>query len=131
MRTERQQAGDAAEALVAARLTAIGWSVLGRQVRAGRCEIDIVALDPGPPRRLVAVEVRWRARRDFGLPEETFDWRKRERLVRACQALRARGLPGGQALPAVPMAVDLIVVEPPAADGAPIRVRHHRDALIG
>ena len=129
MRTERQQAGDAAEALVAARITAQGWSVLGRQVRAGRCEIDIVAIDPGPPARLVAIEVRWRARRDFGLPEETFDWRKRGRLVRACQLLRERGLPGGHRLPALPMAVDLIVVEPPSHAGAPVRLRHHRDAL--
>ncbi len=129
MRTERQQAGDAAEELVATRITAQGWSVLGRQVRAGRCEIDIVAIDPGPPARLVAIEVRWRARRDFGLPEETFDWRKRRRLVRACQLLRERGLPGRHRLPALPMAVDLIVVEPPSHAGGPVRLRHHRDAL--
>ena len=50
-------------------------------------------MDPGPPPALVVVEVRWRARRDFGLPEETVDGRKRARLHRAAFALRD----GGQA----------------------------------
>ena len=129
MRTERQQAGDAAEELVAERLTGRGWTVVGRQVRAGRSEIDIVAIDPGPPPRLVAVEVRWRARRDFGLVEETFDRRKRARLVRACQELRSRGLPGGPPLPTLPMAIDLVVVEPPLGPRGTLRLRHHRDVL--
>jgi Holliday junction resolvase-like predicted endonuclease len=75
-RTLAQRAGDAAEDDVAARLSARGWRILGRRVRAGRSELDLVAVDPGPPRTLVIVEVRWRRRRDFGLPEETVDHRK-------------------------------------------------------
>ena len=46
----------------------------------GRYELDLVGLDPGPPGALVVVEVRWRGGREFGLPEETVDHRKRTRV---------------------------------------------------
>ena len=55
-RTEAQRAGDAAESLVAARLERAGWTILGRNVHVGRHELDIVAVDPGPPAALVVVE---------------------------------------------------------------------------
>jgi putative endonuclease len=121
MRTAAQRAGDAAEASVAAHLCRLGWEILGRQVRVGRAELDIVAIDPGPPSMLVVVEVRWRARRDFGLAEETVDWRKRSRLRRAGAGLREEcALPDGTALPRLPLRFDLVVVEPGG------RLRHHR-----
>ena len=66
-RTTAQLAGDTAEALVGARLSEAGWTVLARNVHVGRHELDLVAVDPGPPPMLVVVEVRWRRRRDFGL----------------------------------------------------------------
>jgi putative endonuclease len=121
MRTAAQGAGDAAEAAVAARLGDRGWQVLGSRVRVGRSELDIIARDPGPPAALVIVEVRWRGRRDFGLPEETVDGRKRARLHAAAFTLRERGrLPDGTPLPRLPLRFDLVVVEP--GD----RVRHYR-----
>jgi putative endonuclease len=121
MRTAAQQAGDAAEAAVAAALAAQGWRLLATKLRVGRAEIDVLAVDPGPPSALVVVEVRWRSRRDFGLAEETVDGRKRSRLRRAAQALRDRGrLPDGSAVPALPMRFDLVAVEPGG------RLRHHR-----
>ena len=46
---------------------------------------------PGPPAALVVVEVRWRAGRDFGLPEETVDHRKRVRVRAAAYGLLDRG----------------------------------------
>src|SRR2546423_1244502 len=96
MRTAAQHAGDEAEASVAAHLTERGWRVVASHVQVGRAEIDLVAIDPGPPPVLVAIEVRWRSRRDFGLPEETVDGRKRARLHRAAFALRDIGvLPDG------------------------------------
>jgi putative endonuclease len=123
-RTSQQVAGDAAEALVAERLTARGWHVLGRNVHVGRSELDIVAVDPGPPARLVVVEVRWRRSRSFGLPEETLDYRKRAHLRAGVgRLLEAGRLPGGAELPRLPVALDLAVVEP-----GPV-VRLHRDAL--
>jgi len=123
-RTEAQRTGDAAEAVVAERLEAAGWAILARNVHVGRHEIDLVAIDPGPPRALVVIEVRWRAERDFGLPEETVDHRKRVRVRQAAYGLLDRGsLPGGATLPRLPLRFDLVVVEPGG------RLRHHRHAL--
>ncbi len=121
MRTAAQQSGDEAEASVAARLATAGWEMLGSHVRVGRAEIDLIAVDPGPPAMLVVLEVRWRARRDFGLPEETVDHRKRSRLHAAGFALRAVGrLPDGASLPSLPLRFDLVVLEPAG------RQRHYR-----
>lgn len=121
MRTAAQRAGDDAEARVAAHLAARGWHVLATHVRVGRAELDLVATDPGPPPVLVIVEVRWRSRRDYGLPEETVDGRKRVRLHRAGFALRELGhLPNGATVPQLPVRFDLVVVEP--GD----RIRHYR-----
>jgi Holliday junction resolvase-like predicted endonuclease len=128
-RTSRQRTGDSAEALVAERLAAHGWTILARNVHAGRSEFDIVAIDPGPPARLVIVEVRFRRSREFGLPEETFDHRKRARIkLGVARLLQAGALPDGSTLPAFPIAVDLAVVEPGVDRPA---VRLYRDALGG
>ncbi|HEX7590383.1 MAG TPA: YraN family protein [Candidatus Limnocylindrales bacterium] len=130
-RTDRQVSGDAAEALVAERLAARGWVVLGRNLRFGRCELDIVAVDPGPPARLVVVEVRWRASRAFGGAEESFDYRKRGQLrLGVGRLLEAESLPDGTALPRLPVAVDLAVVEPGSGgSGGRPRVTLYRNAL--
>jgi putative endonuclease len=124
VRTSAQQAGDAAERLVAERLANAGWTILARNVHVGRHELDLVAVDPGPPRALVIIEVRWRAGRDFGLPEETVDHRKRARVRAAAYGLLERGmLPSGEPLPRLPLRFDLVVMEP--GD----RIRHHRHAM--
>lgn len=123
-RSPAQRAGDRAERLVATRLLESGWTILARNVHVGRLELDLVAVDPGPPPALVIVEVRWRGRRDFGLPEETVDHRKRTRVRAAAYGLLDRGsLPDGSVLPHLPVRFDLIVVEP--GD----RIRHHRHAM--
>lgn len=124
-RTRAQVAGDAAEHAVAAALRAQGWSILGDTVRIGTLEVDLVAADPGPPPNLVVVEVRWRGSRAFGLPEETVDRRKIARLRRAAAALAASGsLPDGTLLPALPLRLDVVAVEP--GSGGRLRARHHR-----
>lgn len=124
MRTDAQRLGDAAEQQVAEHLVACGWAVIGRNVHVGRYELDLVAVDPGPPPMLVAVEVRWRAGRGFGLPEETVDPRKRARVRAAAYGLLERGrLPDGSPVPYLPLRFDLVVVEP--GD----RLRHHRHAM--
>lgn len=125
-RTPAQRAGDAAEEAVAAALEAAGWRILGRRVRVGRLELDLVAVDPGPPPVLAVVEVRWRRSRTFGLPEETADRRKLGRLRRGAAGLVARRtLPDGSLLPALPLRLDLVAVEPAATPGR-LRLRHHR-----
>lgn len=128
-RTAAQQAGDAAESLVLVRLLAAGWTVLARNVRVGRHELDVVAVDPGPPETLVIVEVRWRSSRGFGLPEETVDYRKRTHVRMATYGLRERGvLPDGGRVPRLPLRFDLVVVEPGTRGGDPT-IRHHRAAF--
>ena len=101
---------------MAVRLAALGWQILARNVHSGRSELDIVAVDPGPPARLVVVEVRWRRSRAFGSPEESLDYRKRRLLRIGVARLLERGcIPDGSALPRLPIAVDLAVVEPGSA----------------
>ena len=129
-RTGRQLTGDAAESLVAQLLAARGWLIVGQKVHAGRSELDIVAVDPGPPARLVVVEVRCRCSRDFGGAEETFNYRKRAHLRRGIARLVEAGcLPDGTDLPPLPLALDLAVVEP--AVGGVMSVRLYRDVLSG
>ena len=126
--TAAQRIGDAGEALIAGRLEGAGWTILARNVRVGRDELDLVAIDPGPPRALVVVEVRRRSRRDFGYAEETVDHRKRATLRRAVAMLLERGiLPDGRRVPALPIRIDLVALDV-AADGRP-SVRHHRAAI--
>jgi putative endonuclease len=120
-RTAASLAGSAAEELVAARLVAAGWTILARNVHVGRAELDIVAVDPGPPASLVIVEVRLRSRRDFGLPEETVNRRKQARVREGGWRWRSER----DDAPHLPLRFDLIVVEP----GRPPVVRHHRAAF--
>lgn len=124
MRTQGQQAGDAAEDQVARSLADGGWAILGRNVRAGRGELDIIAIDPGPPRQLVIVEVRRRSSRAFGLAEETVAHRKRRHLRLAIGRLLEDGV-GGRPLPNLPLRVDLIIVEPRSGGDSSPRMRHH------
>jgi putative endonuclease len=124
-RTAAQRLGDDAEALVAERLAAQGWTILARNVRVGRHELDLVAVDPGPPSRLVIVEVRRRGTRAFGLAEETVDFRKRRHLREAAwRMVAAQALPDGRTLPDLPLRFDIVAVEPERG-----RIRHHRGAF--
>jgi putative endonuclease len=126
MRTDAQTAGDAAESAVATDLMGRGWSILARNVRVGRGELDLVAVDPGPPAGLVIVEVRWRRSRAFGLADESLDHRKRTHLRTSIARLLEDGLPEHGSLPRLPIRVDLVVVEPAVSAGDPPRIRHHR-----
>ncbi len=123
--TGAQRIGDSGERLAAIRLESAGWTVLARQLRVGRDEIDLLAIDPGPPAELVVVEVRRRGRRDFGLAEETLDHRKRAAMRRAAALVRAiETLPDGAPVPHLPLRMDLVAIDP-GPDGEP-SVRHHR-----
>lgn len=127
-RTARQRSGDAAESLVGRLLEARGWRLLARNLHVGRSELDIVAVDPGPPPRLVIVEVRWRRSRAFGGAEESFGYRKRALMrVGVARLLSSGCIADGTPLPRLPVAVDLAVVEPGFA-GRP-SVRLYRNVL--
>jgi putative endonuclease len=123
--TRAQQIGDDGERLAAIRLEALGWRIVARNLRVSRAEVDILAIDPSDPPSLVLIEVRRRNRRDFGLAEETVDYRKRNALRRAAGELAMRPvLPDGRQLPELPVRVDLIAIDR-GPDGRP-SLRHHR-----
>ena len=123
--TQAQRIGDDGERLAAIRLEALGWKIVARNLRVGRTEVDVLAIDPSDPPTLVLVEVRRRNRRDFGLAEETVDHRKRSALLRAAGELAMRPvLPDGRRLPDLPIRVDLIAIDR-GPDGRP-SLRHHR-----
>lgn len=112
--TRRRRHGDAAEAAVSRYLESLGWRVLARNVAVARDEIDLVALDPGPPAEVVCVEVRGNSTSRFGAPEETVVGRKVRRLYRSMLTLRFLGTVPGEAVPlprAIGWRVDVVVVE--------------------
>ncbi len=74
----RQELGKIGEDLAARELTARGYAILDRRYRTRRGEIDIVCNDCGT---IVFVEVRTRATREFGRPEESVTDAKRRRIV--------------------------------------------------
>lgn len=82
----RARLGRAAEALIADRLTADGFALLGRNVRVGRLELDLIAQRAG---LIVFCEVRARAHDRFVAPAATMDPRKVARVkAAAAQWLR-------------------------------------------
>src|SRR4051794_29776093 len=86
----RRAAGDLAEAFVAERLTALGWSIIARQVAVGRDELDLVAVEPATQDgadTLVFVEVRSARSERFGGPEESVVRGKAARTYRAAMTL--------------------------------------------
>ncbi len=76
--------GRRAELSVADYLFARGFSLLGRNVRLGRLELDVVARD-GP--LVVVVEVRTRGPGALVRAFESVTWQKRARLARAVERL--------------------------------------------
>jgi putative endonuclease len=102
----------------------MGWTVLARNVRSGRLEVDVVAIEPGEQPTLVFVEVRSRSGPAFGAPEESVPGRKAIGMYRAAVSLVARGtLPDGRALPHLPWRVDLLSV---VTDRRAVSIRHLR-----
>ncbi len=103
VRTARQNRGTQAEDDATAYLEQAGWQVIGRNVRVGRDEVDILAVDPGPPPALAFVEVRSASSPAFGVPEERVDRAKVGHLYRAARQLAVERQ--------LPRRVDLVVVD--------------------
>ncbi len=120
--TLRQRRGAAAELVAAEYVAALGWRVVARNLKAGRDEVDVLAVDPGPPATLVNVEVRSLSVSAFGAPEERVDRRKVARLYRALHAV-ASGLESDEGLNRLLRRVDLVIVD--RRSGATV-IRHLR-----
>ncbi len=69
--------GDRGEAIAGARLISAGWTLLARNYRLGRREIDLVAARHG---LLAFIEVKTRSGSGFGGPEAAVNWRKRREI---------------------------------------------------
>lgn len=115
----RRALGARGEACAAEHLEARGYRVLARNARADGVELDLIVAR-GPV--VAFVEVKTRASRRAGAPEEAVDARKRARLVRGAVAwLRAHRVRGRR------IRFDVVSVEPDAAG----RLHpHHRPAAF-
>jgi putative endonuclease len=78
----RQQFGRAAEDLAARHLQRRGWRVLGRNVRVGRGELDIIARRGNV---LAFVEVKARRSAACGAPEDAVSAAKRRQVARLAE----------------------------------------------
>lgn len=72
--------GREGEEMAAKYLEGKGYTVLERNFRSGRAEIDLVVRKEN---LLVFVEVKWRKRTAYGMPEDAVDDRKAELLLQA------------------------------------------------
>jgi putative endonuclease len=85
--------GREAEEVAARYLEARGWAIVGRNVRSGRREVDIVAAKDGV---LAFIEVKCRRSRRYGHPLEAITAAKRKEIARVAGAwLLANGAPRG------------------------------------
>lgn len=82
MSNRRQLLGRRGEEAAAAYLQANGYTILARNLRCGRGEIDLLATRDG---LLVFVEVRTRRSGAFAHPEETVTPRKQAHLLAAAE----------------------------------------------
>lgn len=84
--------GARAEQLAAALLERNGWTILHRNWRFGRREIDLIAQRD---RTVAFVEVKARSRVTHGHPLESIDWRKRRDLgIAASGWIERHGIAG-------------------------------------
>jgi len=71
-----------------------GWAILGRNVRHGRGEVDIIAASGDV---VAFVEVKSRTGRDHGHPLEAITWAKRREVARVARGwLRGQAALGGR-----------------------------------
>ncbi len=85
--------GNAGEDMACEYLKKRGWTIVDRNVRCGRNEIDIIARK----RRLTAfIEVKRRKSADFGRPAEAVNRDKQARIVRAAIYLQENDMPDAQ-----------------------------------
>ena len=80
---DRRRLGSRGETRAAEYLQQHGYRVLGRNVRAGGVELDLIA---ARAHTIVFVEVKTRRSRAQGAPELAVDARKRARIVRGAAA---------------------------------------------
>lgn len=97
-----------------------GYSILHRNWRSGKKELDIVATDP-LQQTLIVVEVKTRRNTLYGLPEEAINGIKIRRIISSTDAyLRKFRLD-------LPVRFDLITV---VGETTPFQIEHIEDAFF-
>ena len=85
-----KQTGDRGEDLAAAYLEAKGYTILARNYRFERAEVDLVCFQPADDYaqggELVFAEVKTRSGLGYGRPEEAVTDEKKRHLIRAARA---------------------------------------------
>jgi putative endonuclease len=116
---DRTRLGRIGEDHAAGFLRARGWRILGRNVRQGRREVDIIASKGAV---LAFIEVKCRRSAAHGHPMEAITPRKRRRIVQVAREwLRGTKLPPGTRI-----RFDAISVFHPKA--GPVEIHHEPDA---
>lgn len=106
------------ERLAASHLRQQGIRILAKNVRCGKGELDLVALDGDT---LVFVEVRSRGSEDYMTPEASVRWKKRQSLRKAARwFVKARRLKGMQTR------FDMVAV---VGEIGKEEIRHHKGAF--
>ena len=120
-----ERTGPLGERLAAEFLEAKGWTILERNFRFNREEIDLIGFHPylrfEDGGEIVFVEVKTRRGTGFGRPEEAVDEAKQKAIMRVAEAyLRERKL--GAAL----LRFDVVAIT--LGDGAP-QIEHFENAF--
>jgi putative endonuclease len=112
----QQTFGRAAEQAAADFLHAAGWRILGRNVRVGRGELDLIMRRGAV---LAFVEVKARCSMSCGLPEDAVGARKRRQIARLAELWLAthRGALRG----VTDIRFDIVAID---ARTAPATIRH-------
>lgn len=122
------QVGQRGEALTADYLAGRGFVILGRNVRVGRLEIDVIAQRDD---LVVFVEVRARSNRRTAEPFESIDRGKVQRLRRAAARWLEQWPARGQAMVNVRFDVASVVLDGDAAAKHPANgeIQYFEDAF--
>ena len=123
---DRRELGRRGEEAVARRLAALGFTVVARNLRLQRGELDLVALRGGV---LWFVECKCHGRSDIGPPLRAIDQRKRAALFRCAREFVVRRRHRGdwgflaasvvweKGAPAPEVALERLAIGPSAVDG--------------
>ena len=111
--------GRRGERLAVRYLRSAGWTVMARNYRFGRREVDLVVRKG---RLLAFVEVKTRAGGECGHPEEAVTWKKRREIEAVAAEYLVRNMPADG-----PVRFDVIAIEV-ALDGRVTRLEHLEDA---
>ncbi len=117
---DRAAIGRAGEEMAAGFLQGRGFSILERNLRVGRNEIDLLC--ESPHGELTLVEVKTSVGASAPFPEQRIDWRKRTALIRCARLLRG-AMTGRRA----PIRFDVVAVT--MNPGAPAKIIHFPHAF--